>query len=108
MPAGEYGSLSAANTAAGLRSSLPHIRIGLLVGIGAGIPTTTSANGVVCLGDVVVGNPDGVHGGVVQYDPYKARIKNGEVHKKQKGFLNSPPRVLREALSALQVEHETS
>jgi nucleoside phosphorylase len=108
LPAGEYGLTSTATTAQGLRSSLPHIRIGLLVGIGAGVPgEKRHANGRVTvrrdirLGDVVVSNPDGTNGGVVQYDFIKAKQSF-----ERKGFLNGPPQALRNALSALQAEHE--
>lgn len=38
LPAGDYGLTTTAVTVQGLRSSLPHIRFGMLVGIGAGIP----------------------------------------------------------------------
>ncbi|KAK0934692.1 hypothetical protein LTR29_013698 [Friedmanniomyces endolithicus] len=108
LPAGEYGTTTTAITVQGLRSSLPHIRIGLLVGIGAGVPgEKPPADGTVAiqrdirLGDVVVSNPDGANGGVVQYDFIKAK-KSIEL----KGFLNSPPQALRNALAALQAEHE--
>ena len=103
LPAGEYGTVSAAGTANGLRASLPHIRVGLLVGIGAGVPGNN-----ILLGDVVVSNPDGAHGGVVQYDLYKAKNESGSSIRERKGFLDSPPRVLRAALGALQAEHEIS
>lgn len=36
LPSGEYGVTPAAVTTQGLRSSLPHIRVCLFVGIGAG------------------------------------------------------------------------
>ncbi|KAK0262647.1 hypothetical protein LTS09_003361 [Friedmanniomyces endolithicus] len=108
LPAGEYGTTTTAITVQGLRSSLPRIRIGLLVGIGAGVPgEKPPADGTVAiqrdirLGDVVVSNPDGANGGVVQYDFIKAK-KLIEL----KGFLNSPPQALRNALAALQAEHE--
>ncbi|KAK0932696.1 hypothetical protein LTR29_015734 [Friedmanniomyces endolithicus] len=108
LPAWEYGTTTTAITVQGLRSSLPHIRIGLLVGIGAGVPGEKHhADGTVTiqrdirLGDVVVSNPDGANGGVVQYDFIKAK-KSIEL----KGFLNSPPQALRNALAVLQAEHE--
>lgn len=106
LPAGEYGLVTTALTVQGLRSSLPHIRIGLLVGIGAGVPgelsidNTTTVKRDIRLGDVIVSNPDGANGGVVQYDFVKAR---GSFERK--GSLNSPPYVLRSALAALQSRH---
>ncbi|KAG7288157.1 hypothetical protein NEMBOFW57_007682 [Staphylotrichum longicolle] len=55
------------------------------------------------LGDVVVSQPDGNTGGVVQYDLVKAK-SDGE--REPKGFLNMPPAVLLNALSNLQANHE--
>ncbi|KAF2224605.1 hypothetical protein BDZ85DRAFT_289169 [Elsinoe ampelina] len=104
LPSGEYGTVSAAGTANGLLASLPHLRIGLFVGIGAGVP----AGDTILLGDVVVSDPNGTNGGVIQYDLYKARGESGRAIYERKGFLNSPPRVLRGALAALQAEHEIS
>ncbi|KAH0332324.1 Pfs, NACHT and ankyrin domain protein, partial [Aureobasidium melanogenum] len=108
LPAGEYGTTSTAITAQGLRSSLPHIRVGLLVGIGAGIPGekcdvdgTVTVRRDIRLGDVVVSSPDGTNAGVVQYDLVKAKSSF-----ERKGSLNSPPLALRNALSALQAKHE--
>lgn len=113
LPTGEYGTVSAADTASGMRASLPHIRIGLLVGIGAGLPGERLApdgsftlKREILLGDVVVSNPDGTNGGVVQYDLYKAKTEGGAPVRERKGFLNSPPRALRSALGALRAEHE--
>ncbi|SMR59383.1 unnamed protein product [Zymoseptoria tritici ST99CH_1E4] len=102
LPDGEYGLVSAAVTVSGLRASLPHIRIGLMVGIGAGIPWI----GDVLLGDVVVSSPDGKSGGVAQYDLYKAKVSSGVATKERKGFLASPPRALRNAIESLKADHE--
>ncbi|KAG8625221.1 hypothetical protein KVT40_006972 [Elsinoe batatas] len=104
LPFGEYGTVSAAGTVHGLLASLPHIHIGLFVGIGAGVPRGEN----LLLGDVVVSEPSGTNGGVVQYDLYKAKGEGVIGNYERKGFLNSPPRILRGALSALQAEHETS
>ncbi|KAI4853704.1 Pfs, NACHT and ankyrin domain protein [Aureobasidium sp. EXF-8845] len=108
LPAGEYGTTTTAITAQGLRSSLPHIRVGLLVGIGAGVPgetchvdSTVTVRRDIRLGDVVVSIPDGTNGGVVQYDLVKAK---GSFERK--GSLNSPPMALLNALSALQAKHD--
>ena len=80
LPAGEYGTTSTAITAQGLRSSLPYIRVGLLVGIEAGIPGekcdvdgTVTVRRDIRLGDVVVSSPDGTNAGVVQYNLVKAK-----------------------------------
>ncbi|RTE82895.1 hypothetical protein BHE90_002578 [Fusarium euwallaceae] len=100
LPAGVYGTTSAAITASHLLSSSPHIRIGLLVGIGGGIPRPGRD---IRLGDIVVSQPDGQNGGVVQYDLGKAKINETW---ERKGSLNMPPPVLLNALGKLQAEHE--
>ncbi|KAF2721892.1 purine and uridine phosphorylase [Polychaeton citri CBS 116435] len=115
LPAGQYGTNATATIAQGLRSSLPHIRIGLLVGIGAGIPGTHFGKGNkpairrdIRLGDVVVSMPNGTIGGVVQIDLVKAGRRNsdGEEIVERKGFLNSPPMAICTALMKLQANHE--
>lgn len=64
LAAGVYGTTPAATTASGLISSLPQIRIGLLVGIGGAIARPEKWKDIR-LGDVVVSQPDGATGGVV-------------------------------------------
>jgi nucleoside phosphorylase len=72
LPAGVYGTTSAANTASHMLSSFPHIRAGLMVGIGAAIARPERGYDIR-LGDIVVSQPDGRSGGVVQYDLRKAK-----------------------------------
>ena len=98
LPAGEYGTTVASTTANSLRFALPHIRFGLMVGIGAGVPQFKD----VRLGDIVVSQPQESSGGVVQYDLVKAR-REGHLLT---GHLDMPPEVLRNALTKLQAEHE--
>ncbi|KAI8189512.1 hypothetical protein K4K51_004314 [Colletotrichum sp. SAR 10_75] len=102
LAAGVYGLGSAAATASSLSSSLPAIRVGLLVGIGGGFSRPDEDHDIR-LGDVVVSQPDGTTGGVCQYDLVKA--KPGDV-RERKGFLASPPRVLLNALANIQSVHE--
>ncbi|PNP59224.1 hypothetical protein FNYG_14995 [Fusarium nygamai] len=102
LPAGVYGTTSAATTVSDLIHSLPHIRIGLLVGIGGGI-AKPDADQDIRLGDIVVSQPDGATGGVVQYDLGKAKA-NGAWERK--GSLDKPPPILLHALASLQAEHE--
>jgi len=97
LPLGQYGTTPAAHTASGLKASLPHIRIGLLVGIGAGLPSKCAD---ILLGDVVVSKPDGTVGGVVQYDLKKANSEDGLPRQERVGFLNRPPQAILSALSA--------
>ncbi|KAL2143821.1 hypothetical protein VTI28DRAFT_9962 [Corynascus sepedonium] len=101
LPAGVCGTTSAATTASNLLSSLSQIRIGLLVGIGGGIARPDDGLDIR-LGDVVVSQPDGATGGVVQYDLMKAK-SGGE--RERKDFLNMPSPVLLHALGNLQAEH---
>lgn len=102
LPAGLYGTTSAATTASNLLSSLPQIRIGLLVGIGGGIARPEQGRDIR-LGDVVVSQPQGTTGGVIQYDLGKARANQ---KWERNDFLGMPPRVLLQALANLQAEHE--
>lgn len=103
LAAGVYGNVSAATTASSLLSSMPQIRIGLLVGIGGAIPRPDE-NRDIRLSDIVVSQPDGATGGVVQYDLAKAKPNNKQ---ERKDFLNMPPPVLLHALGKLQAEHES-
>ncbi|THZ28560.1 ankyrin repeat protein [Aureobasidium pullulans] len=92
------GNCSAATVVAQMRNTFPHLRFGLLVGIGGGVPTKTDA-GLIRLGHVVVSKPVGQHSGAVQYDHGKAEA--GEFVRT--GFLAPPPTVLLNAASTLQV-----
>ncbi|KAI9371738.1 nucleoside phosphorylase domain-containing protein [Aspergillus egyptiacus] len=102
LPAGLYGTTSAAITASNLLSSLPQIRIGLLVGIGGGIARPEQGRDIR-LGDVVVSQPSGSTGGVIQYDLGKA--KSNQTWERNDS-LTLPPLILRHALASLQAEHE--
>ena len=72
LPAGVYGTTSAAVVATQMQSSFESIRFGLMVGIGGGIP---SERFDIRLGDVVVSKPENSYGGVVQYDMGKSSRK---------------------------------
>src|SRR5271170_523559 len=100
LPKGQYGTNSAAIVAMEMRRSFPKVRIGLMVGIGGGVPShdVPGKEVDIRLGDVVVSKP-GLHdGGVVQYDFGKV-VAGGEFT--QTGTLNAPPAVLLTALSTL-------
>ncbi|KAH0372123.1 purine and uridine phosphorylase, partial [Aureobasidium melanogenum] len=105
LAAGVYGPTSAATTAMNMLSSFPNIKVGLMVGIGAGIP---SAKYDIRLGDVVVSQPHGQTGGVIQYDLGKSRVSTEQgnlVHTFERvGILKPPPEALLKALSLLQAE----
>ena len=98
LPSGRYGNTSATAVATQLLNTFPSTRFGLMVGIGGGVP---NQNADIRLGDVVVSQPTGEHGGVVQYDYGKALNH----HFEQTGVLNQPPQVLLRALNKLQANH---
>ncbi|KAL7917191.1 nucleoside phosphorylase domain-containing protein [Trichoderma austrokoningii] len=107
LPAGEYGTTSASNVATTLLMSFPEVRFGLMVGIGAGVPRPDRD---IRLGDVVISEPKGTSGGVVQYDFVKAIQSVVDVLQgrglQRIGMLNRPPTVLLNAVSALKKQHE--
>lgn len=97
LPLGELGNNSSASVATRLNSTFPGIKFGIMVGIGGGVPPS------VRLGDVVVSAPSNEFGGVVQWDFGKTEQGTGF---RRTGSLNSPPTILKTALSALQAKHE--
>ena len=101
--AGVYGTTSAAATALPMLSSFPQIRFGLLVGIGAGVAGPGYGYDIR-LGDIVMSQPDGRNGGVIQYDLGKAKSGN---RRERRDFLNMPPELLLRALAKMQARHET-
>jgi len=104
LPAGVYGTVSAASVATNMLRTFPGIRLGLMVGIGGGIPNPHK-HVDIRLGDVVVSQPDGMYGGVVQYDLGK-NLGNGVFEPK--GVLRPPPTPLLTALANLQSRHQMS
>lgn len=100
LPRGEIGSNSATSVAVQMRTTFSSIRVGLMVGIGGGVP---SAEHDVRLGDLVVGIPDKSRGGVVQYDLGRATQDNKWVPF---GSLNSPHPLLKTAISKLVSIHQ--
>ena len=102
LPAGQYGNTSATTVANNMvRTFSKSLRIGLMVGVGGGIP---SADHDIRLGDIVVSCPEGTSGGVLQYDMGKVGV-GGEFH--QTGSLNSPPRALLTAVNAMRAAELT-
>ncbi|KAJ0416424.1 nucleoside phosphorylase domain-containing protein [Aspergillus carlsbadensis] len=102
LPSGRYGIASAATVARYLQSSFQSVKIGLLVGIGNGIPSKKTD---IRLGDVVVSIPisSGTHEGIIQYDLGKAG--QGDTLERT-GMLNRPPQILSTAASKLQAVHQ--
>ncbi|KAJ4194607.1 hypothetical protein NW759_016492 [Fusarium solani] len=97
LPKGKIGNIAAAAFATQMVRTFPSIRVGLMVGIGGGIPPK------VRLGDVVVSTPIGQYPGVVQWDSGKTE-KGSEF--KRTGALNNPPSALLTALTKLETNHE--
>ncbi|KAE8321631.1 purine and uridine phosphorylase [Aspergillus sergii] len=95
LPSGEYGLKPAAALVVQILSTFHAIRFILSVGIGSGVP---SSNADIRLGDVVVSQPTGTAGGVIQYD-YGKEL-NGRV--KQIARLDRPPVFLSSALVLLR------
>ncbi|KAL7943334.1 ankyrin repeat-containing domain protein [Trichoderma barbatum] len=98
LPMGQYGTNSATNVATLMIRAFPFVKIGLLVGIGGGVPPK------VRLGDVVVSTPVDQYPGVVQYDFGKATIEGNGLERI--GALSNPPVALLTALAKLKTEHE--
>lgn len=101
LPAGIYGTTPAATVAKDMLRTFPSIRFGLLVGIGGAAPSSTHD---IRLGDVVVCEPHGVTGGVIQFT--RGKVNEGGRFERT-GSLNSPPMMLLTALSRLKAEHES-
>lgn len=96
-----YGPTAAATAVSQMLSTFKSIRIGLMVGIGGGIPNLESGHDIR-LGDIVVSRPEDTFGGVKQYNFGKTTA--GGIFQPQ-GFLNSPPRVLLNAVNKLKRTH---
>jgi nucleoside phosphorylase len=100
LPNGEYGTASAASVATSMLNTFHNIRIGLMVGIGGGVP---SERHDVRLGDIVVSASRNGEGGVLQYDFGKSIQYQIFQHTR---FLNQPPTALRTAITMIQAQQE--
>jgi nucleoside phosphorylase len=100
LPDGEYGTASAAGVAINMVNSFPNLRIGLMVGIGGGAPSTKHD---IRLGDIVVSAPRDREGGVFEYD-FGKTIQGQKFQVTR--FLNQPPTLLRTAVSGLKTQYE--
>lgn len=93
LPKGQYGNISAATIGNNLSRTFPNVKIGLVVGIGGGIPPK------VKLGDVVISTPVDQYPGVIQWD--LGKTEDGGTFKRT-GALDNPPKSLLTALSKLE------
>ena len=107
LPKGSTGLASAAMAAKDMCLTFPNIRIGLMVGVGGGVP---SPRHDIRLGDVVVSvprntptAPGGVTGGVVQFD--YARTVQAKSFQSAR-YLDQPPRALTAAVHGLESRYE--
>jgi nucleoside phosphorylase len=98
LPGGHQGKAAATTVAVHMMYSFP-IKLGLMVGIGGGIPSQIPT---IRLGDVVVSMPEGTHGGVIQYDLGKLESDGF----RRKGHLDKPPKALLSAITSLRAQHE--
>jgi nucleoside phosphorylase len=96
---GQYGTTSATTVANHMmRTFSKSLRIGLMVGIGGGIPSATND---IRLGDIVISYPTGTCGGVLQHDMGKIS-EGGKLTRT--GSLNSPPRLLLAAVNKMRTD----
>lgn len=102
LPAGQYSNISATTVANNMvRTFSKSLRIGLMVGIGAGIP---SAIYDIRFVDIVISCPEGTSGGVLQYNIGKVDVGR-EFHPTRS--LNSPPRLLLTAVNVIRASEYT-
>ncbi|KAL0929896.1 kinesin light chain [Colletotrichum truncatum] len=98
LPAGQTGTNKAAIIASHMKQSFPSLLFNILVGIGSGVPSLEDDIDIR-LGDVVISQPNGQHGGVIQYDFGKTGA-NGRIART--GSLNAPSTILLDALAKLR------
>ncbi|KAL3432215.1 hypothetical protein BDV09DRAFT_206108 [Aspergillus tetrazonus] len=101
LPAGVYGTVSAATVVSRMRLTFPRLQYGLMVGIGGGVPYK---NNDIRLGDVVVSKPVGKYSGVLQYDYGKA-VQGGIFEPT--GTLNKPPHAFLTHMGRLEAKQMT-
>ncbi|KAJ9235265.1 hypothetical protein DTO169E5_6231 [Paecilomyces variotii] len=102
LPLHQIGPASAASAAKEMLFTFPKIRVGLLVGIGAGIPDDDDDDPEIRLGDIVISSSP-KSGGVVVYD-FGKQLSDGSFESLS--VLNRPPRSLASGLTKLQAEHD--
>lgn len=102
LPLHQIGPASAASAAKEMLFTFPKIRVGLLVGIGAGIPDDDDDDPEIHLGDIVISSSP-KSGGVAVYD-FGKQLSDGSFESLS--VLNRPPRSLASGLTKLQAEHD--
>lgn len=99
LPSGVTGTISAARVAMRMLFSFKKLRFRRMVGIGGGAPNEEND---IRLGDIVVSEPFGTSGGVIQYD-FGKTLQAGRFIRT--GLLNRPPDILLTALATLKAKH---
>ncbi|KAI1327310.1 ankyrin repeat-containing domain protein [Xylariaceae sp. FL0255] len=100
LPIGSYGLVNASTVARDMLRTFPNIRIGLMVGIGGGVPSDRND---IRLGDVVVSVPGDGIGGVMQYD-FGKTIQGQEFRRT--AFMAQPPSLILAAVARLRADHQ--
>ncbi|KAL2803170.1 hypothetical protein BJX63DRAFT_80362 [Aspergillus granulosus] len=99
LPAGVYGTTSAAAAVSHLMSTYQNVRFKLMVGVGGGVPRE---NHDIRLGDIAVSKPTGTSSGVIQYDYGKA-LQTGQFYRT--GSLNKPPSLLLKMIAQMESDY---
>ncbi|CAI7636057.1 unnamed protein product [Penicillium pancosmium] len=94
LPTDQYGIVNAANVATNIKRTFPAIRVGLMVGIGGGVPSKVD----VRLGDIVVGTR------VMQVD--LGKIIHGDQELERTAIPRIPHQLLGTAVTTLRAKHE--
>ncbi|KAE8144899.1 purine and uridine phosphorylase [Aspergillus avenaceus] len=106
LPDSQVGSSPAASVAKSMLFTFPNIRVGLMVGIGGGIPendeNSIDEEESIRLGDVVISS-DKATGGVIAYD-FGKLLADGSIQ--QAYALNRPPESISAAVGKLRAKHE--
>ncbi|CEJ93571.1 hypothetical protein VHEMI09149 [[Torrubiella] hemipterigena] len=100
LPHGDIGTHPATAVVTRMQSTFPNLKMGLMVGIGGGVPSTEND---IRLGDIVVSIPAHGFGGVIQHDMGK-NMQYGKWLRT--GSLNGPPSLLRTTISKLISLHQ--
>ncbi|KLJ06111.1 hypothetical protein EMPG_10448 [Blastomyces silverae] len=100
LPSGDYGTTSATRVAEQMQCTFSALKFTLMVGIGGGAP---SDDHDIRLGDIVVSQPSGGKGGVINYR--FGKIIDGKEFQCT-GFLNKPPQMLLNAVTYLKSKHQ--
>ncbi|KAL4778657.1 nucleoside phosphorylase domain-containing protein [Aspergillus varians] len=100
-PAGCYGIATIVRVASKIQQEFQNMRFCLLVGVAGGCPDPKTHERDIRLGDVVVSEPRGNRGGVVQIDMGKRTDEGFKIYS----HLNKPHPELLDAIPRLRLDH---